>query len=226
VLTPRGHHRLASSRARRLAALLGAWLVLLPPPLAAYRKRLTQEEVTEAYYLGQRHDAQLGAFFDRYQRNLPVPRESGDYVSSVVIRTPFALAVLRSYSAIGHYTAQDAWRDYLAASNEFEVIAYLDYSYGNNSAPATEPPVARDSVRGYYVQVKQWRDNEEHTLVAQDSHFERDIIGLLGGDTMPAAIPLHATFRVQDIESSDLTVEVTIPSGRRVVVTYNLQDLR
>jgi hypothetical protein len=211
---------------RPLVALFVAWAMLLPPPVTAYRKHLTQEEVSEAYYLGQRHDAQLGAFFDLYQRNLAPPREPGDYISSVVIRTPYALAVLRSVTAVGHYTTQQAWQDYQAASDEFEVIAYLDYSYGNKSVPATEPPVARDPVRGFYVQVKQWRDNEEHTLVAQDAHLERDIISFLGGDTMPTAIPLHASFRVQDIDSSDLTVEVTIPSGRRVVVTYNLEALR
>jgi hypothetical protein len=217
---PREQHRFC---VRYVAAFLTAWAMLLPPPLRAYHRRLSQEEVTEAYYLGQRRDAQLAAFFDNYQRNFPGPREAGDYVSAVVIRTPYALAVLRSASSLGHYTAQDAWQDYEAASDELEVIAYLDYSYGNKSAPPSDPPVARDAVRGYYVKVKQWRDGLERTLVAQDAHLERGIMGVY---EMPESLQIHATFRVQDIDSSELTVEVTIPTGRRVVVTFNLEDLR
>jgi hypothetical protein len=220
MFSPREQHCLS---VRSLAAFLVACAMLLSPPLRAYHRHLSQEEVTEAYYLGQRRDSQLGAFFDSYQRNFPGPREAGDYVSAVVIRTPYALAVLRSASSIGHYTAQDAWQDYKAAPDEFEVIAYLDYSYGNKSAPPSDPPVARDPVRGYYVRVKQWREGEERTLVAQDAHLERGIMGVY---EMPESLQIHATFRVQDIDSSDLTIEVTIPTGRRVVVTYNLDDLR
>ena len=225
MIVPRGHHRFAGSCVRPFAALLIAWATLLPPPLRAYHDHLSQEEVTEAYYLGQRHDARLGAFFNRYQMNLPVPRDPGDYISSVVIRTPYVLAVLRSSSAVNHYSAQDAWQDYLAARDEFEVIAYLDYSFGNKSAPPDDPPVARDVVRGFYVQAKQRQGDEERTLSAQYAYLERDFLGFLGNDTMPIAIPLHAFFNVQDIDSSELTVEVTIPSGKKVAVTFNLQDL-
>ena len=226
MLAPRSRRGVVGVCARSLTVIFVAWTLLLPPPLFAYHKRLSQEEVTEAYYLGQRRDAQLTHFFNRYQRNLSMPREPGDYVSSVIIRTPFALAVLRSYTAIGHYTAQDAWQDYQAALDEFEVVAYLDYSYGNKSVPPSDPPVARDPVRGFYVQVKQWRNNEQRVLVAHDAYLERDFLGFFGNEIMPTAIPLHAYFRIEDIDSSELTVEVTIPAGRRVVVTYNLEDLR
>ena len=226
MFVSRGYRRFSGSCVRPFAALLLAWAVLLLPSAAAYRKNLSQEEVSEAYYLGQRHDAQLGAFFSRYQRNLSPPREPGDYVSAVVIRTPYFLAVLRSAAAIGHYTTQQAWEDYRASSDQFEVVAYLDYSFGNKKAPKSEPPVAQDDLRGYYVQVKQMRNNEERTLVAQDAHLERGIEGIGGETALPVGLHLHTSFRVQDIDSSDLTVEVTIPSGRRAVVTYNLQDLR
>jgi hypothetical protein len=197
--------------------------LLLPFPVSAYHKRLTQEEVTEAYYFGQRHDTQLAAFFNRCQRSFPAPREAGDYISAVAVRTPYALAVLRSYSALNHYSAQDAWRDYLAAPDQFEVVAYLDYTYGNKTAPPAAPPVTGDSVRGYYVQVKQWRHNEERTIVAKEGYLER---GLIGPYDFPETLEIHSMLSTQDVDSSDLTVEVTIPTGRKVVVTFNLEELR
>ena len=208
---------------RWLAALLAATSLLIPPPVGAYHRHLSEEDVREAYFLGQRHDAQLGAFFSLYEKTLTAPSEPGEYISAVAVRTPYALAVLRSAAAHGHYTAQQAWQDYVADADRFEVIVWMDYGYGNKSGQKGEATPTNESRRGFFMEVKQARENEERTLVPQESHSEYGI------DVIYALLPsLHllSEYRLADIDSSELKVEATIPDGKKVTVLFNLEKLR
>jgi len=207
----------------RLVAVLAAASLLIPPPLHAYHRRLNEEDVREAYFLGQRHDAQLGQFFSGYEESVPAPTEMGYFVRSVAVRTPYSLAVLRSVEAHGHYTAQQAWRDYCADADRFEVVVWLDYGYGNKSGEKSEAPVTNDPRRGFFMEVKQERGNEERTLVPRESYSG---YGPYVDNTVPASIQLHAEYSLADIDSSELKVEATIPSGKVVTVIFNLDKLR
>jgi hypothetical protein len=205
------------------AAALLVLCLLAPSAARAYRRHLSEEDVREAYFLGQRHDARRGEFFTRYERAFPAPSEPGEYMSAVAVRTPYALAVLRSAAAHGHYTAQQAWQDYRADADRFEVVVWMDYSYGNKSGEKSETPVTNDSRRGFFMEVKQVRNNEERTLVPRESYSEygADVI-----DTFLPSFHLHGEYRLADIDSSELKVEATIPSGKKVTVTFNLEELR
>jgi len=217
------HDRYGRGCGRWLAALLAAASLLIPPPLGAYHRHLSEEDVREAYLLGQRHDARRGEFFSGYEKAFATPQEMGEFISAVAVRTPYALAVFRSAAAHGHYTAQQAWQDYVADADRFEVIVWMDYSYGNKSGEKNEAPVTNESRRGFFMEVKQVRDGVERTLVPRESYSE------YGNDIIDAYLPgyhLHAEYSLADIDSSVLKVEATIPSGKKVTVLFNLEKLR
>jgi hypothetical protein len=104
--------------------------VLLPSPIFAFNCPLSEESVREAYFLGQRRDESMARFLDKYKRHLRPP-DSGPYISSVELLTPFARLILLSSQRV-NYSAQQAAKEH-RSDDELVAITVeiqLTESYG------------------------------------------------------------------------------------------------
>src|SRR5215469_11464065 len=69
--------------------------LLLAPFSSAFESPLSDHEVREAYFLGQRHDETMARLLNGYTRFLPAP-STGPYIYAITFLTPFALLVQHS----------------------------------------------------------------------------------------------------------------------------------
>src|SRR5712692_437725 len=112
-----------------LALLTGA--LLLAPSSFAFDIPLSDHAVRDAYFLGQRRDEKTAEFLDKYRRHLPLP-DSGPWVSTVEVFTPYAEAVELSRQRSFGYSAQDAAGDYRKNKDRIRVTITIQFtsSYG------------------------------------------------------------------------------------------------
>src|SRR5208282_2652775 len=101
------------------AMLLG--LLLRPPTLPAYIQELSENEVNEAYQLGQRRDQDMAKFFKSYEAVLPNAL-GGMHVQHLAVRTPYCAVVVRSFEAAGRYSLRQAIADAAEHAGVFQVV--------------------------------------------------------------------------------------------------------
>src|ERR1700730_6009482 len=94
-------------RSHRLCGLVLS-VGLCVPTASALDSPLSERAFREAYFLGQRHDAQ---YLSPYIKFLPMPK-TGPQVFSITLLTPFAQLANESSSYIGTYSAQQAVLDH------------------------------------------------------------------------------------------------------------------
>ncbi len=107
-------------------AILAAALLLVPPSLA-FQSPLSDEDIRDAYFLGQRNDEATANLFLTYLKMLPAPK-SGPYVSEVEFYTPYSQLVERSRLHSVGYSAQQATKDYRATSDSIYVRIRIDFT--------------------------------------------------------------------------------------------------
>jgi hypothetical protein len=111
---------------RSFLAVLTAALLLVPPALA-FNTPLSDEDIRDAYFLGQRNDEATANLFGSYLRILPPPK-SGPYISEVEVYTPYSQLVEWSRIHSVGYSAQQATRDYHATSDSIFVRIRIDFT--------------------------------------------------------------------------------------------------
>jgi len=101
------------------AIRLGRFLVvlLLAQALLAFQSPLSDESLREAYFLGQRRDGTLEHLAESYSRHF-APPETGPYISTVILATPFLIAAQSSSKQTTNYSAQQAALDHRKAGEE------------------------------------------------------------------------------------------------------------
>jgi hypothetical protein len=214
-----------------LASILAA-AVLLTPSSFAFDTPLSDQAVREAYFLGQRNDERTGEFLEKYRKHLSVP-ESGPWVSTVELFTPYAEAVDLSRQRSFGYSAQDAAQDYRKHGNLIRVTVTLEFT---NSY-------------GYLIEEKiKQRSGSTTGFSFRSPDFWKDFTyRLLDGDDLVEPIEMqgNATFRsegdstamtgavivlVYDAEkistSADVAVVVDTPDGQQAVGAFDLSTLR
>lgn len=129
---------------RPCIAILAA-VILLVPFSFALQSPLSDEDIRDAYFLGQRHDETTARLFLAYLKTLPSPK-SGPYVSEVELYTPYSQLVERSRLHSVGYSAQQAKQEYRATSDSVFVRIRIDSTatYGAfelyRSGRLVEPP--------------------------------------------------------------------------------------
>jgi len=111
---------------RPYVAILAAVLFLVPCS-SAFQSPLSDEDIRDAYFLGQRHDETTANLFFAYLKTLPPPK-SGPHVSEVEIYTPYSQLVERSRLHSVGYSAQQAKQDYRATSDSIFVRIRIDFT--------------------------------------------------------------------------------------------------
>ena len=216
---------------RPCLAILAAAL-LLSPSSFAFDSPLSEQAVREAYFLGQRRDEKTAEFLDKYRRHLPVP-ESGPWISTVELFTPYAEAVELSRQRSFGYSAQDATADYRKIGDRLRVAITIEFtnSYGSLIQENTNQ-----------------RSGSAHGFTFRSSDFWKDFsYRLFDGDDLVEPLEMHgsATFRtvgdgaemtgalivlLYDAEkistTADAAVVVDIPDAKQVVAPFDLATLR
>jgi len=221
-----------SQLAPRTAAVLAAALLLSPCSLA-FDTPLSAEAIREAYFLGQRHDGSYPRLLEKYVKSLPPP-ETGPYISSVSIRTPFIQVVARSDAYIGNYSAQQAELDHRAQGKEL-VQVFVDIelteSYGplmpvsaspHSSSAAALIPRSSDFWKDFQVRIY---DGAEEITTA-DSHGHAKYSCGRYGPCLLTGATLEFDFPASAFTSDSATIDVMPPAGEPVSVDFDLSSLR
>jgi hypothetical protein len=217
--------------ARPIAAVLMAAMLLTPASLA-FDTPLSDQAVREAYFLGQRRDEKTALFLEKYRRHLAIP-ESGPWVSTVEILTPYAEAVELSRQRSIGYSAQDAAQDYRKNAGYIRVTITIEFT----------------NTYGELIQEKtSQRSGTPNAFSVRPSTFWKDFsYRLFDGDDVVEPLEMHgsATFRTADdstmmtgaqivlvydaekiSSSADAAVVVDIPDHPQVVAPFDLARLR
>lgn len=212
-----------------LAYLAGA--LLLVPPSFAYGTPLSEQEVREAYFLGQRRDESMASFLNKYTKFLPAPK-TGPHIDSVTFLTPFALLVQYS-SRQPNYSAQQAALDHKAQDEvvEISIDILLTQSYG----PFVTKPTGSHSGSRMGIQPRSpefWRafkfrifDGKEE-ITSEDVTGEPNYLncGEAGCDLTGATV--HIRFPAIAFTSDSATIDITPPEGDSVSADFDLSSLR
>jgi hypothetical protein len=215
---------------RRFIAVLLAML-LISPGLFAFSSPLSDESIREAYFLGQRRDESTTRFLGRYKQHLGSP-ESGPYIASVELLTPFARLVLRSSEQTVGYSAQQAAQEHRGKEESVAITleVLLTESYGSLIARPTSR--RSGSPVGYAFRSPDfWRDIQVQVIVddkiVKPAHFGgepnylcRENGCILTGATIQLELPAGA------FSSDAATVQVLPPEGPEVFVDFDLTALR
>jgi len=196
-----------------------AFLTLTASVLRAYIDRLSEDEVDEAYTLGQRHDQDLVRFLRDYETAYGI-LTPGVHVKRIAVRTPFCAVVLRSFEKGSTYPMVRAREDYAAQPDPFQVVVSVD-------APAPEPLDAKDLAdpkgqfwKQFSVEISQAAKIAPRDIVAVP------VYGLSGGATVLIGGELRFEYDVKDIASAMIHVRVSGPGTRSVTAEFDLDTLR
>jgi hypothetical protein len=215
---------------RVLVSLFVAALII-PANSYSFNSPLSEEAVREAYFLGQRRDESTARFLAQYKQRLDAP-ETGPYIASVELLTPFALEVFLSSQYSVGYSAQRAEAEHVGKEElvAINVEVLLTDSYG---ALIARPTGERSgSPVGYAFRSSDfWRDFSVQVTVdakiVRPSHFRGDPTYLCneGGCQLTGAM-LHLEFAAGAFDSDLATIKVVPPEGPEVWVDFDLTALR
>lgn len=111
---------------RSCLAVFAAGLLIVPFS-SAFQSPLSDEDIRDAYFLGQRNDEATARAFLSYLKMLPAPK-SGPYISEVELYTPYSQLLERSRLHSVGYSAQQATKDYRATSDSLFVRIRIDFT--------------------------------------------------------------------------------------------------
>jgi hypothetical protein len=206
-------------------------MLLVCPGLFAFSSPLSDELIREAYFLGLRRDDSTARFLDRYKQHLASP-ETGPYIASVELLTPFARLVLLSSEQTIGYSAQQAEAEHRGKSESVAITmkVLLTESYG--SLIAMPMSQRSGSPVGYAFRSPDfWREIQVQVIVddriVKPAHFDGEPNYLCGehgciltGATIKLELPASA------FSSDAATVQVIPPEGPEVFVDFDLTALR
>ena len=221
-----------SSPARFLASFFAA-AVLLAPSSFAIDMPLSDEAIREAYFLGQRNNEVTQQFLEKYRQHFPAP-ESGPWISTVELFTPYAEAVELSRQRTMGYSAQDATQDYHKLGDTLRVTIIIDFTPTYGELIENDAKSRSDATKGYAFRSRDfWRDfsyrlfdgDTEIAPLDLDGHANY-VSSYPGGSNMTGAT-IVMTFDATKIQNlSDVAVVVDTPDGQQVVAPYDLASLR
>ncbi len=197
---------------------------------------LSEEAVREAYFLGQRHGQDFTDLLAKYTKMLSMMLsmpESGPYISSITLFTPFALVAQHSSQRTVNYSAQQAEQDHRKQEEFVRIIIQIQLtpSYG---ALIPRPTGSRSgSPIGYALRPSDfWKDFQVEVLDKDKSLAPLTFSGIPnygcdpdGGCTLVGAT-LQFDYPAKAFKSDSPTIQITPPEGDPVSVYFDLSRLR
>jgi len=206
-------------------------ILLTAPGSSAFSSPLSDEAIREAYFLGQRRDEKMARFLAKYKQHLAAP-ETGPYIASVELLTPFARVILRSSQQTVGYSAQQAAEEYRGKEESvaISVEVLLTASYGPILAHPTSE--RSGSPIGYTLRSSNfWKDIQVQVMVddkvLKPTHFSGEPNYRCGEDGCDlTGATLRMEFPAAAFTSDAATVQVSPPEGPEVFVDFDLTTLR
>ncbi len=194
-------------------------LALVPSTLPAYITELSEDDVNEAYRIGQRHDQSTTKFFADYELTFrePIP---GTHVSRISVRTPFCAVALNSYLKGAMYPAFQARADY--AKQPYGFAAVVDVLA---ALPAALTPEDMANPEGQFwsqfkVELSQEGSIPAHFAVSRAEYQQyRNQPTIVGGE-------LYLEYDIREVASKLTHVRVTGPGGSSASADFDLDALR
>lgn len=212
-------------------------LLLFAQPLLAFQTPLSDESLREAYFLGQRRDGSLEKLAESYSRHF-TPPQTGPYISTIILATPFLIAAQSSSQQTANYSAQQAAADHRAGQETVQVAVeiQLTESYSqflpvnperHGSAPRSATPEGLVLRSGDF-----WKDfviylhNGESVLQPSTVDGRPNYrCNEHGGCTLTGAT-LRYDFRADAFASDSASITVEPPAGPSVTADFDLSRLR
>jgi hypothetical protein len=237
---------------RSCLSILTAALLAAAPTLA-FQSPLSDESIREAYFLGQRNDQTMYAFFTQYLRGFERP-QSGPFVSEVEVYTPFVQLVELSRVRNAGYSAQQATQDYRHGEDTvfvrmrinftptYGTAQYLANLYQNAERPAAAPRRA-DFAQDFRIAMVQGEHRIEPlnvechlTNTPGGGHFPFDPDGFAAwmhsgnygnrGSSVTGWL-VWLQFDANDLSSSDdAEIDIVGPDNLHLAAKYDLGRLR
>lgn len=216
--------------ARPIASVLVA--LILSMPSFAFDAPLSDHAVREAYFLGQRRDEKTAEFLEKYRRHLAIP-ESGPWVSTVEVFTPYAEAVELSRQRSFGYSAQDAAQDYRKNGDRLRITITIEFtdSYGELTQAKTNQ--RSGSPNGFSVRSPDfWKDFSYRLFDGDDVVEPLEVQGsptyrTTDDSRMMTGAQIVLLYDAAKISSpSDAAVVVDFADHPQVVAPFDLSTLR
>lgn len=213
-------------------------VALLPFPARSYDAQLSDTAVREAYFLGQRRDEKMAAFFSPYVQHFSLP-EKGPYISEIELLTPYAQIVDVSRMNSAGYSAQQALIEYRERGDTVLLRIRIELTVTYPVTQSVPSPVARDNNQAIRPRPNDfWRDfrfglsQNDHWIEPQSMRGE-PIYGGEGGSGSSRQLLgayVYLLFDAQDVASGLAQAEVFAPDSVRnpqhVITTFDLAHLR
>jgi hypothetical protein len=204
---------------RFVPALFVAFL-LLAPALPAYIDQLSENDVLDAYRLGQRRDQDMAKFFKDYETSFS-SAAPGMHIHHLAIRTPYCAVVVRSFEAGGMYSFRQAVADAAERADVFEVVVWMDGAANSPLNPADLADLKSRFWGQFDVQLSQehkiaQRNIKAQPLYAQTGQPSTTIIGA----------QVFIQYDVHDVASALLHIQATDTTGHSVSAEFDLDKLR
>src|SRR5260221_6001126 len=174
----------------------------------------------------------ISRFLDKYKQHL-APSESGPYIATAELLTPFARLVMLSSERTMGYSAQQAAEEHRgeAESVAINIEVLLTDSYGPLIARPTGP--RSGSPIGYAFRSPEfWKDIQVQVMVEdrilKPARFTGEptyVCASEGGCTLSGAT-MRLEFPARVFTSNSATVQVSPPDGPEVFVDFDLTALR
>ncbi len=196
-----------------IAIRVVAFVLVLALSTAAYDFPLSNQEVREAYFLGQRRDDSTAKFLTPYFKRLPATKAPWQ-VAEIEVRTPYQQVVLRSRQSLPGYSAQQAWEEYRKRVPQVVVRIYL-------ATAITQLVVREDAWRQFKFRVEQGKEIWPAVITGWPVYFfaEQGLPRLVGAE-------VYLELDAAKISSGPLRVEASSPDGQVSSVEFDLSRLR
>lgn len=212
-MLPLRHHR-----ARLLLGILAS-LSVAASSLPAYIDELNEEQVGEAYTLGQRHDQDTTEFFRTYEKSFPNATQDV-HVSRIGIRTPYYSVVLNSFLRGATYPMSRAKTDYIADPYPFLVVISVSLPF---SSYWPSDDMAKPDGRFW----KQFSiEVSQNGKLAPRKTDARPLFSLGTNNSTIVGGEITFQYDLRDVASRMMKIEVTGPDRQPVSAEFDLDSLK
>ncbi len=198
-----------------IAAL--AAIAFFPSALPAYLDTLSDEDVINAYNIGQRRDQDFVKFLHEYETGFG-GREVTVHVGRIAVRTPFAIVVEQVFQKGSTYPMFQARLDFVQQSIPFAVIVDV---YGQ---VPSNPGMLSDADSGFWKQfafvVSQKRD------LAPRTRHASPLYSTSGNYTFISGGEMRFEYDVGDVASDTIHITVNGPGSATASTEFDLDKLR
>jgi len=208
-----------SRHCRSRVVLVSLVFLSLASALPAYIDELNEEQVGEAYTLGQRHDQDVAKFFKAYEKTFP--SMAGTLrVSRLAIRTPYYSVVFNSFERGSIYPMSQARTDYAAHPYPFLAVVTVNIPFANQfSVDEISKPESR-----FWQQFRIGLTENAFIAPRHMKSYPLYSVGTNYSSITGAEMLLN--YDVRDVASRPVTVTVTGPDGQPLSAEFDLDSLK